>query len=760
MSKSSARNLSLTKKENVVFASEQEKIEAGINHMEGLMFYVDRNFNFIYFNTPFRSFIKNITDQDIVVGDSFVDYVPFFGDIFRREWQHYCRQALNGNYLSMVEKSTYREQNAYFRINISPLILKGRIRGLSFIIYDIAHEIDEEAIEQKQNRELYFQTIVEESTDITVAIDERGYIQYISPVISNYCVESDTQLRGRNFFDALIFEEDFESLSEKFEEISKDPGGSYQLKLRIKGLENEGVWLWAKITNLIRTGHMKCLICNLRDLNEEIIFDKVMDPNAVPFKSIIDHSADIFLMCDSQGKFIYGSPSVKQLLGYDEEQIKGQPIFSLVHPDSYDKAHVLLEKLIQKPGVPGNFVIELLHRDGSKRWVEGHAINLLHVPSIEAMLAHFKYVNRDTWLSKTLQEDLLTYKEFFGQMVYPVLICEPNHFKIIDCNNAALKHLEYGDKEIFHYPILHILPSEFHSRVQEIVRLKSKLKNSNGKLIATRQVTKSKKVVFADMYVNIIMMNDAPLLCFIMMPREKESENIPAEMLHLTANKDIASLKSVLEVQEKEREEIGIELHDNVAQLISTLKLYLDCLSSEEAGKYDIDQILVKANHTTDMILSEIRKVSHCLIKSYSEDVGLKLSIEDLLDSIRQAKTHKIIFDYNNVTESDLEQGLKITIFRIIQEQLNNIIRHADAQTISVSVKQTNRIVTLQVTDDGRGSNQEEMMSNGVGLRNMRNRASMYNGDVITRSQYDNGRGFTLFVTFNLGPGRTDTHFK
>jgi two-component system sensor histidine kinase UhpB len=193
--------------------------------------------------------------------------------------------------------------------------------------------------------------------------------------------------------------------------------------------------------------------------------------------------------------------------------------------------------------------------------------------------------------------------------------------------------------------------------------------------------------------------------------------------------------KAVINAQEKERAEIGRELHDNVNQLLASSRLYLN----HGLTQPDYDTFILKGQEFIGMAIEEIRKLSHALVgPNQGNTIGLIDSIDELIYNFRILKDVKIEFNHSGYHEEDTEVGLKLVIYRIIQEQFNNIIKHAEASEVEIELKQEAKSLMLIIMDNGKGFNSAEK-SDGIGLKNIRNRADVYNGTVEIFSSPGNG---------------------
>lgn len=203
--------------------------------------------------------------------------------------------------------------------------------------------------------------------------------------------------------------------------------------------------------------------------------------------------------------------------------------------------------------------------------------------------------------------------------------------------------------------------------------------------------------------------------------------------------------EEVILAQEKEREEIGHELHDNVNQVLTTVKLYLELALHNPAAGADL---ISKSMRLVINSINEIRSLSHDLSAPTLGTRSLIDSINALIETVSNSTGIKILFDYSSCYTS-LAMDQKLAMYRITQEQLNNIVKHARATTISITLSQTDRHTTLVIKDDGRGFNTFEKR-NGIGLNNIISRAKVFDGKVAIESAL--GKGCLLVVTLPFVP--------
>jgi PAS domain S-box-containing protein len=200
---------------------------------------------------------------------------------------------------------------------------------------------------------------------------------------------------------------------------------------------------------------------------------------------------------------------------------------------------------------------------------------------------------------------------------------------------------------------------------------------------------------------------------------------------------------AAIKAQEKERAFLGGELHDNINQILATARLYMDCAISDDKKRVNF---IEEGKVFINTAIREIRTLSNSLIPQPS-DVSVKEAIIDISRDINRTKGLQVITDCKELDEGILCQEMKLTIFRIVQEQLNNILKHAKAKKAIIEIKQRPHALKLNIKDDGVGFD-VTARRNGVGLQNIISRTELLNGDVVINSAP--GKGCELRIHFGL----------
>jgi signal transduction histidine kinase len=128
-------------------------------------------------------------------------------------------------------------------------------------------------------------------------------------------------------------------------------------------------------------------------------------------------------------------------------------------------------------------------------------------------------------------------------------------------------------------------------------------------------------------------------------------------------------------------------------------------------------------------------------------DIGLIESVQEICDSLKKTQGFAVDFNYRHFNENELPENLKLMFFRIIQEQINNILRHAEADTIQIGLLSDAEHIILNVADNGKGFDSTNYKK-GLGLINIINRAGLFNGKVDINASP--GKGCTIIVSIPI----------
>lgn len=207
-----------------------------------------------------------------------------------------------------------------------------------------------------------------------------------------------------------------------------------------------------------------------------------------------------------------------------------------------------------------------------------------------------------------------------------------------------------------------------------------------------------------------------------------------------------AIVRSVIETQEKERRQLSVELHDNVNQILSSCKLMLEVAKENRDNSQNLTE---KSYQSLQLAIAEIRKISHELNPSTVEDFGLKEAVGEMIDKINLSGKIFINFSYKeNKKKKELKSEDKIAAYRIVQEQVSNILKHSGAKNVLLRIGIKPEEINLVIEDDGIGFDPQKI-NKGIGLKNIHHRVEYYRGTMHIKT--GKNKGCRLSVQLNIG---------
>lgn len=221
-----------------------------------------------------------------------------------------------------------------------------------------------------------------------------------------------------------------------------------------------------------------------------------------------------------------------------------------------------------------------------------------------------------------------------------------------------------------------------------------------------------------------------------------EKREMEKKLFNQELNKQKLIAQAVVDAQEKERSLIGKELHDNINQILSTAKLYLEVARTDEKER---DSLIDMSTNSISNAINEIRTISRSLVPSSIGDLGLVESLQDLVESIKLTRKLNVEFFHYSDIDKLMSEQQKLMLFRITQEQVNNVMKHSNAKNLVIELLSQDDIINMSISDDGQGFDLDQVKhKKGVGLSNITSRAELFNGKV--KIDTAPGKGCTLNI--------------
>jgi len=203
-----------------------------------------------------------------------------------------------------------------------------------------------------------------------------------------------------------------------------------------------------------------------------------------------------------------------------------------------------------------------------------------------------------------------------------------------------------------------------------------------------------------------------------------EKRKLEEELAQQKEKERLRINQAMIAGQDFERNEISKELHDNVNQILSSAMIMLTTArSSADEQEFLID----KTTQYIDLAIQEIRKISKSLNSSIIKEVGLIDPVEDIIKNMQLVRPVVVDFECKPELEDELSHDVQLMLYRIIQEQTNNILRYAEAGYVRIAIEKNEQFLSLLIQDNGKGFDVTKQ-TKGIGLLNILNRAETLGG--------------------------------
>jgi PAS domain S-box-containing protein len=336
-----------------------------------------------------------------------------------------------------------------------------------------------------------------------------------------------------------------------------------------------------------------------------------------------------------------------------------------------------------------------------------------------------------------LRESESLYKNLFNNSPFPNGIVDKKTLQFLEVNETATRLYGYSREEFLQLSAYDIRVPEDRDKLKGQLEEGSYAgdtsvrphKKKNGEVIQAEpsiaEISYKGKQAF------LVTINDVT-----------EKIRLQEQLIRSRISRQNEISRASMEAQEKNRAEIGRELHDNVNQLLAVSHL---CIKNIQPASAEDKKLIEKGIQATSSAINEIRKLSWSLVPPSLSDLSLKDSVETLAMDLNLTGA-VVEFDIR-INETLISEGLKVNMFRIIQEQFSNIIKYAEAANIKIIMTQQDDRLTLEISDNGKGFDRNQKFK-GIGLNNIIHRAETYNGEVTIESSP--GHGCKIFIQFIL----------
>ena len=579
--------------------------------------------------------------------------------------------------------------------------------------------------------------LVENSSDLISIVDLTGKYTYVAESVKQILGFEADSLLGKNAFD-FIHPDDQPLAAQALSEIGTR---KFVIIKPFRFLDAEGNWHWieSKVANFADDPAINGLIINSRDITEQ----KSRQDKIRELSIIAEKTNQAILLSDDEHRMTWINKAFTDLSEYHLNDIIGlkpEEIFC-----NGEEAKDLFLHMKQELDSRKTVIKEVLcySKTGRQYWME---LQVQPVFNDEGTFIQHLAIGKDITERKRIDAQLALSEQKFKALVQNssdliVILDENGCFKYVSENVAEL--LNYNAESLKGKSAFELIHKDEREHVwNELQKLLTNTKETKGvqhrflKADGTWIWLESKGANHLDnKSVAGILINARDIDDRVKLQKKLDNE---------LRNRQKELTTAVINAQELERSQLGLELHDNVNQVLTTVKLYNEMFLS---GISQDKELIQKSTVYLQDCINEIRSISKRLSAPTLGHISLHDSIQELIESIILTRRIEILFRPYGIVKLCISRELHLTIYRIVQEGLNNVIKYAEATTAIIAIRHWENTLNVTIYDDGKGFDTKVKRS-GIGIANMRSRAENMGGKFEINSTP--GSGCAIKIVFPL----------
>ena len=456
------------------------------------------------------------------------------------------------------------------------------------------------------------------------------------------------------------------------------------------------------------------------------------------FRSVLDRMLEGIQIFDADWRCIYTNDAAVMQGPYKKEEVMG---FTLMEKYPGIEETELFKTFVQcrNDRLSKHIEYEFSFPDGTAKWFE-----LSIQPNSRGLFVLSVDITERKIAAEAIMAKEEKYRYLFNNNPALIFIWDLENLRIVEANETALQEYGYTAEEILCLTVLDLRMEEEHENIKAFAKTMITQPAGRAKRV-WRHLNRKGELMYMDISSHRITYNGRPAILSV-------AENITQKLLIEDKLKksydDIRLLNEHLEtIREEERAGIAREIHDELGQQLTALKMDASWINKKlSAADQATSERLISMISLIDGTVKTVRRIASDLRPGILDDLGLVAALEWQSNEFEKRTAIKVVFNAE-VNEVDLPQKCSIAVFRIYQEVLTNVARHAHATVVETSVTMQDKLFSLTVKDDGKGFDVDAVKTkNTLGLIGINERVSMLNGEMILDSNLERGTMITIRI--------------
>ena len=355
-------------------------------------------------------------------------------------------QGIVINSRDMTERKLMEEDLQKHREHLEELV-RERTRDLEKANRQLKSEIAERkrAEEELERSEAYFRHLIENTSDITIMLNEDLTMRFVSPSVEELFGYAVQELVGESAFD-FFHPEDIVLGLDVVRQSLEHPGERLQFELRIRHKDQTWHYLECIGKNLLRDNVMKGFVVSARDITERKRMEESLRASEERYRSLVEDLDDVIMTWSADGFITYVSPAISRHSGYTPEELVGRRVRDFTHPDDLQIGIERMQNALDG-GVNGPYEYRVFDKDGSIKYVRlsSRAINDGRMTNVIVVMSN---ITEQKQAEQALRESESRYRTLFETSTDAIFLVDPESLLIVDCNDAALEMFGHANEEM------------------------------------------------------------------------------------------------------------------------------------------------------------------------------------------------------------------------------------------------------------------------------------------------------------------------
>lgn len=437
---------------------------------------------------------------------------------------------------------------------------------------------------------------------------------------------------------------------------------------------------------------------------------ELLAENEARFRAFAEKQSDIILVRDIHGNYNYASPSVKKF-ELTPKDVIGKSFAYFVHPDDIILVEKALSSIINEAGKSISIPHLRIRIKEKESTIQAVLTNLLHQKGVDGIVVNIRDVTEITTAYRAIAQSEEKFRNIFENSSDAIFITDEDGF-FLEINKKGIALLKKNKKKITNSTFQHIFGPNKDTQIRNYLTLTHKKGESSIQINHTNELGQT---IYLEINGKTISYENRTAIL-----------NISRD-ISLRKEMERKILEASIKTEENERSRFAQDLHDGIGPYLSATKFFLQTLSDSK-NKENMSELATKAIVSIDEIIIKVKEISNNISPHVLKNFGIISAINSFRKKLKSTNTE--IELHTNIKDTRLQENIEVSIFRIVTELINNTLKYANAQKITITITIKDNFLILDFCHNGEGFNFEKTISEnrGQGLFNIINRINSLNG--------------------------------